>query len=330
MTAPAPAYPDLPKNALVVLIGASGSGKSTLAATWPPHQVVSLDSLRGVMADDCGDQSATADAVDAMHLIVDRRMARGRTTVVDATSVHAKDRAPLVGLARRHARPVIALVVTTPLDVCIERQQARPANRTVPDGTVTAQHQAMTGSLATLDTEGFTDVVFADSLHRLEPVLRRARDTHRAELGWDSGEGLGDLYWVRHYFGPAVLPLWTWHTDANAEGNRVGEIRLGPDRMILGLCTDAEGDGGVGFDLLVACPHDDDCAAPAWTPVYSAADLLAAHTGTGHHPDAFCSVHGGADDVDQEADDHTYSYGPDDDPDGRADLEAQAMAAVRE
>lgn len=50
MTA-APLYPDLPENALLVLIGASGAGKSTLAATWPPSQVVSLDHLREVMSD---------------------------------------------------------------------------------------------------------------------------------------------------------------------------------------------------------------------------------------------------------------------------------------
>ncbi|WP_374293468.1 hypothetical protein [Streptomyces olivochromogenes] len=45
-------YPDLPKNALVVLIGASGAGKSVLAATWPPSQVVSLDSLSGCCRSD--------------------------------------------------------------------------------------------------------------------------------------------------------------------------------------------------------------------------------------------------------------------------------------
>jgi SAM-dependent methyltransferase len=35
----------------------------------------------------CGDQSAAADAVAALHLIVDRRLARDLTTVVDATSL---------------------------------------------------------------------------------------------------------------------------------------------------------------------------------------------------------------------------------------------------
>ncbi|WP_331741445.1 hypothetical protein OG760_37705 (plasmid) [Streptomyces sp. NBC_00963] len=47
---------------------------------------------------------------------------------------------------------------------------------------------------------------------------------------------------------------------------------------------------------------------------------------TGPHPDSVCTVHGGPDDVDQEADDHDQ----DGDPEGRADLEAQYADAVRE
>ncbi|MEU3620085.1 ATP-binding protein [Streptomyces sp. NPDC006872] len=321
----APLYPGLPENALLVLIGASGAGKSTLAGTWPEHQVVSLDRLRGVMADDCGAQEATADAVDAMHLIVDRRMARRLNTVVDATSVYAKDRAPLVDAAKRHGMPVIAVLVSTPLPVCIERQQTRPANRSVPDDTVTAQHQAMLHSHPNLRAEGFNEVVFSDQLHRLEPLLRRASHAQRTEQGRDGDDSLGDL--VRCYFGSEVMPLWRWRDGSQlAGGDRVGEIRLGPDRLVLALRSDVAGDGEVdiGFDLLVACPVDDDCDAPAWAPVCSVTDLLAAHTSdTGQHPDTACTVHGDLGDVDQEAD-----Y-PDDDPEGRADLEAQAMEAVR-
>jgi hypothetical protein len=63
--------------------------------------------------------------------------------------------------------------------------------------------------------------------------------------------------------------------------------------------------------------------APA-TPsqaVNSVTNLLIAHTSTRPHPDTLCAVHGGPDDIDQEADDHNQDQ--DDDPKGRADLEAQ-------
>ncbi|MET9914464.1 ATP-binding protein [Streptomyces sp. NPDC006476] len=153
------ACPEPQSPELIVLIGVSGAGKTTLAGTWPPTRVVSLDQLRGVMSDDCGDQSATVDAVDALHLIVDRRLARGLTTVVDATSVYAKDRAQLLDAARRHCMPAVAVVVDTPLPVCIERQKNRPTSRRVPEVTVTAQHQAMREALPRLESEGFTRVV---------------------------------------------------------------------------------------------------------------------------------------------------------------------------
>ncbi|MFJ6486443.1 hypothetical protein [Streptomyces sp. NPDC091682] len=45
-------YPNLPEDALVVLIGASDAGESTLARTWPASQLLSLDTLRGTVSDD--------------------------------------------------------------------------------------------------------------------------------------------------------------------------------------------------------------------------------------------------------------------------------------
>lgn len=299
-------YPEMPKNALVVLIGASGAGKSVLAATWPPHQVVSLDGLRGVMADDCGDQSATADAVEAMLLIVDRRLARGLNTVVDATSVFAKDRALLVDAAKKHNMPVVAVLVSTPLSVCIERQQSRPVNRSVPDDTVTAQHQAMVRSHPNLRSEGFNDVVFSDSLYRLEPFLEQISNIRIRELGQGGDDGLGDLMLPRRFFGPELLPLWRWKDGSHLAGDdRVAEIRIGQQYLTLALRTDIDGEGSVGFEVLLHCPFDDECEGEAWAPAHTVTDLWGALTGDrDQDPDIVCTVHGSYDDVDQEADDH--------------------------
>lgn len=299
-------YPDLPKNALLVLIGASGSGKSTLAASWPPSQVVSLDRLRGVMSDDCGDQSATVDAVDAMLLIVDRRMARGLNTVVDATSVLAKDRALLVDAAKKHNMPVIAVLVSTPLDVCIERQQFRPANRSVPEDAVTAQHQAMVHSHPNLRSEGFNDVVFSDSLYRLEPLLQQISNLRIRELGQGGDDGLGDLIVPRRFFGPELMPLWRWKDGSTLAGDdRVAEIRIGQQYLTVALRTDIDGEGSIGFEVLLPCPFDDECEGEAWAPAYTVTDLWGALTGDrDQDPDIVCTVHGSFDDVDQEADDH--------------------------
>ncbi|MGW1620528.1 AAA family ATPase [Streptomyces sp. NPDC002172] len=301
-------YPDLPKNALVVLIGASGAGKSVLAATWPPHQVVSLDGLRGVMADDCGDQSATADAVDAMLLIVHRRMARGLNTVVDATSVLAKDRALLVDAAKKHNMPVIAVIVATPLPVCIERQQTRPANRAVPNSVVADQHRAMVASHPKLRAEGFNEVFFSDSLYRLEPLLEKISNTRVLELGQGGDDGLGDLIVPRRFFGPELMPLWRWKDGSRLAGDdRVAEIRIGQQYLTLALRTDIDGEGSLGFEILLPCPFDDDCEGEAWAPAYTVTDLWGALTGgRDQDPDIVCTVHGGFDDVDQEKRDELH------------------------
>ncbi|MGW3060638.1 AAA family ATPase [Streptomyces goshikiensis] len=318
----------IPDPALIVMIGASGSGKSTLASSWPATQVLELDAFRAMVSDRAGDQVATKAAVTVMHAALKARMARRLTTVISDTNTDARVRKGLIDAARAHGVPVVALLVATPADVCVWRQAVRDADRAVPEDVVRRQHTEAVAAFPGLRAEGFDHVVFGDSIHRLEPLLQRASDTRRADLGWDGHDGLGDLLLVRRFFGADVLPLWRWREGSPlAAGDRVGEIRLGPDRLVLALRTDVDGEGDLGFDLLVGCPYDDDCNAPAWQAVHNVTDLLVAHAGTtGPDPDTVCTVHGGPDDVDQEADDHHQ----DDDSDGHTGLEERFTAAVRE
>ncbi|MEV6549253.1 ATP-binding protein [Streptomyces sp. NPDC051597] len=321
-------YPDLPENGLLVLIGASGAGKSTLARTWPASQVLSLDALRGTVSDDPGDQSATGDAADVLKLILERRMGRKLNTVIDATNVEQSVRVELVMAAKRHGMPTVAVVVATPLPVCLERQGPRPDNRRVSEDVVRSQHQAMVHSHQRLTAEGFNTVVFADALYRLEPFLKRLSQVREAELGRDGSDGLGDLWLVRRFFGPEILPLWQWRpgSDLVTGRDRVAEIRLGQQYLTLALREDVDDEGDFGFDVLLPCPFDPECAGQAWAPAYSVTDLHKALTGyMDSDPDIVCTVHGGLDDVDQEADDHDLQG---DDPEGRADLEAQYADAV--
>lgn len=237
-------------------------------------------------------------------------------------------RVNLIATARRHGVPTVALVVPTLASVCVERQEGRPATRRVPEPVVRRQHAAMVDAWPGLPAEGFDHVVVAENLCRLEAMLRPLSDARRADLGWDGGDGLGDLLLVRRYFGPEILPIWRWRDGSQlAGGDRVAEIRLGADRIVLALRTDVDGAGDVGFEVLVSCTADDECEGQAWAPVYNVTDLLRALTGElMTDPDVRCTVHGGAADVDQEADDHDLQ---DDAPEGRADLEGQYADAVR-
>ncbi|MFJ2709057.1 AAA family ATPase [Streptomyces sp. NPDC087428] len=310
-----PIYPPMPEHSLVVLIGPSGAGKSTLANTWPASQVLSLDALRESVSDDAGDQRATGDAVAALHLLLEARMRRRLFTVIDATNTTRAAREPLVAAAKRHNMLPIALMVATPGVTCEERQATRPANRRVPKDTVVQQHRDTVNSHRTLKAEGFPEIVFSDSVCQLLPFLERLSGARQADLGLDHGDGLGDLLLVRRVFGSEILPLWRWKPGSDlAGGDRVAEIRLGQQYLTLAYRPDIDGEGDYGFEALVPCPYDDECTSSAWVPVHSVTCLFRALSGgLDDDEDIICTVHG-----------------PTDDPDGRADLEAQFADAVRE
>lgn len=149
----------VPERSLVLLVGASGSGKSTFAARhFRPSEVLSSDAFRALVADDERDMSATADAFEALHLVAARRLARGRLTVVDATSVEPASRRPLLALAQAHGSEPLAIVLDLPVALCVERNAARGDLR-VPPWVVRRQQGLLRRSLGGLESEGLHRVV---------------------------------------------------------------------------------------------------------------------------------------------------------------------------
>ncbi|MFF2210349.1 polynucleotide kinase-phosphatase [Streptomyces antibioticus] len=144
---------------LVVLIGASGSGKSTFARRhFKPTEVISSDFCRGLVSDDENDQSATRDAFDVLHYIAGKRLAAGRRTVVDATSVQSDARRKLVELAREHDVLPIAIVLDVPEEVCAERNAARTDRADMPRRVIQRHIRELRRSLRHLEREGFRKV----------------------------------------------------------------------------------------------------------------------------------------------------------------------------
>jgi protein phosphatase len=144
---------------LVVLVGASGSGKSTFARRhFKPTEIISSDFCRGLVSDDENDQSATKDAFDVLHYIAGKRLAAGRRTVVDATSVQQESRKQLIELARRHDVLPIAIVLDVPEEVCAERNAARTDRADMPRRVIQRHIRELRRSLRHLEREGFRKV----------------------------------------------------------------------------------------------------------------------------------------------------------------------------
>ncbi|MFK0232964.1 polynucleotide kinase-phosphatase [Streptomyces vinaceus] len=158
---------------LVVLVGATGSGKSTFARKhFKPTEVISSDYCRGLVADDENDQSASRDAFDVLHYIAGKRLAAGRLTVVDATSVQAEARGQLVRLAREHDVLPIAIVLDMPEEVCAERNAGRPDRAGLPRAVIQRHRRDLRRSLRGLEREGFRKV----------HVLRTPEEAESAEV----------------------------------------------------------------------------------------------------------------------------------------------------
>ncbi|GAA2576003.1 polynucleotide kinase-phosphatase [Streptomyces sp. LARHCF252] len=158
---------------LVVLVGASGSGKSTFARrNFKPTEIISSDFCRGLVSDDENDQSATKDAFDVLHYIAGKRLAAGRRTVVDATSVQPDARRQLIDLARQYDVLPIAIVLDVPEEVCAERNAGRTDRADMPRRVIHRHTRELRRSLRHLEREGFRKV----------HVLRGAAEVEHATI----------------------------------------------------------------------------------------------------------------------------------------------------
>ncbi len=152
----------LPSPCLVVLVGVAGSGKSTWAArNFEASHIVSSDAIRALVGEGEGDQAASKDAFAILDEVVERRLARKLTTVIDTLGLDPKRRQAYRAMAAHAALPCVAVAIE--IDPARVRRRNRSRTKRVPDKVVTDQLATWQNIPATLLTEGF------EAVHLLVP-----------------------------------------------------------------------------------------------------------------------------------------------------------------
>lgn len=156
---------------LVVLVGPSGAGKSTWAAEhFAPAQVVSSDRLRAVLGRSEDDLEATDDAFALLDTIVDRRLSRGLTTVVDSLALDPDRRQHYRELAATHHVPCV--VVAFDVDGATGRARNRERARPLPAGALKQQLDRWAAVRTGLGDEGYDRVLSPIGVRHVPERLR--------------------------------------------------------------------------------------------------------------------------------------------------------------
>jgi alkanesulfonate monooxygenase SsuD/methylene tetrahydromethanopterin reductase-like flavin-dependent oxidoreductase (luciferase family)/predicted kinase len=169
--------PRLPDPALVVLVGASGSGKSTWAAArFRAAEVVSSDALRGIAGSGPYDLDASEVAFSLLEQIVEARLSRRLTTVVDTLGLDAARRQRWLESARAAGLPAVAVVLDTADAECRRRNATRDVP--VPAPALAGQLKRMRQVAAELVEEGWEVVTLTTGP---EPPAEPAPETQPHE-----------------------------------------------------------------------------------------------------------------------------------------------------
>ena len=155
------AAPPLPDPAVVVLAGAAGSGKSTWAAErYRTSEIVSSDALRAIVGSGPADLDASVDAFGVLDTIVNARVGRSLTTVIDTLGLDHPRRLGHLQSARAAGLPAVLVIMNSSPQLCRERNRLR--DRPVPAPVLTDQLRRIKSMIDTTADEGWDRVLIID------------------------------------------------------------------------------------------------------------------------------------------------------------------------
>lgn len=203
----------LPAPCLIVLVGPSGSGKSTWAAEmFAETEIVSSDRLRGLVGAGEDDQQASKGAFSILEQIVEERLARKLTTVIDTLGFHAESRQRWVDMAHATGLPAFAIVFDTPPAEVELRNSGRP--RAIPKSVLSKQLSRFRAVRAELEDDGFDQIHVEQQIAVVAPQIAAAA---RDRPGLDASPATG------HSFG-LVVNRFDWGSDGGELAERLTSI----------------------------------------------------------------------------------------------------------
>jgi F420-dependent oxidoreductase-like protein len=180
----------LPSPCALVLVGPGAAGKSTWAAThFRAETIVSSDSLRALVGTGEDDIGASADAFDLLDEIVERRLARRLTTVIDTLGLDTDRRLKWLEAARHNQVPCVAVTFDTPPEQC--RQRNRKRSKPIPANVLSAQLRSWPGVRERLALEGFDAVIPAAPARVVPQTFVTAAASARRQAEQPTGLGFG-------------------------------------------------------------------------------------------------------------------------------------------
>jgi protein phosphatase len=169
-------------GSLVVTVGSAGSGKTKwVRRNFATHEVVALDELRRLVSGSETNYDATYEAVDILFLVLEGRLKRGLTTVLDGTFLSPPVRHKVLALARRHRRRTMAVCFHIPAELATLRNRAgskQPLSGRQIREQVAKVRDFIAQHTGGRNQEGWARVVFFGDVDTdLLPVVRTALPT---------------------------------------------------------------------------------------------------------------------------------------------------------